>query len=1248
MPAPPSFDAPIPTSPYNNTYSQQVAHRQALLQRSQANTLNPHPGAGGSSGNSHGGSSSGSGAPVDCKSLIGGRFKIYPREFTKAFPQVQPQQVQQKTTSPLLSAFTSASSSLPFNLLGNSSPPPPSISPQVYGTSPNLQYHQPGSAAAVAGEYSNPAANGGQQTISIPNSFPRSFLSQVAQTGAGGAPHAISPPAGGGVPGRGLQHHVSYPSFPEHKGSSVYATSPTPSHLSGRGGSRPPAHSGHLRPGDGGWAFSFDVLDDLEGNIGSDSAQKAAGNGVMGTDVVCLGWEGGVDVWKVGRGVVELVARMSGLPGTVVGAKLLPTPRRDDPHAHLRPLICLVMHSPVLSKQSDDENEHEQSPTPSENSRPASAASNRSSEHMAPQHQAEEYQTSVEIYSLSRRTHVATLYKSPLIPVGIGGIPAPLGIRVEVSNIGGTGNVVAVGIAGTGEVFLFGDSKPSGSRKRRSGATGDRSWNCWGKVWTNIYVEGRGSSAGSFNTEFSGENLPSSKAGMPIFSLEGRWLAYCPPSPSAQALRMGSPLPSVGGFALGGLNLPTTVVPQPQANTYVDVPEDEPILNRVAREVTQEVIRGAKWMGEQGIRAMKNYWNGYSSASTSNGNSPPGSGIKIGPNPAGTNGVSALGMQVQEMRERERELAALGPGSGISPGKNGYQSAGPNGGLATAGSSSEPVVISIIDLGKSVVQSHKNEPLAPQTTFQPLQGASFLSFAPGGMALLVVSSKGDVAHVWDLIKGIHQPPTSPNAQSGKSTASAADVSAIAVNGRLANGHHAGRHVRQIARFTRMTVAHVVDVVWSGLKGDKLAIVTEKGTVHFYDMPGNAYQWPPPKRSIPQPKTPQGGVGGIVSSAGQAAASLLTNAQPLVVAARRRRRSSSGSVSGYGTSTGKDSTLGSSGNSVAQANATMHRVSLPYSPGTPGMGFVRFLGGKEYGFVAMIGGGTLRIYESKTSAVARRKSSSHDGGVVTTGWLEYELPGLPDGTAAGIPEPAEEDMNEEPISPISIAEESTKVEPTVLPGYWGGKIPLQQTTLQKHKELQKELVETPLSYAEIDTNPPYPPIHSDRHVTLSVFKEESSIAASTTWHLNTPPSNDVVWVFGRPIPFEKLDIGFAKGEVEFVDGSDGLVEAMESGMRLDGRPQPPPPQPVPRPARKSRVQTPPQISEVSEDPNSNTMIFEIPSSTTISAAPKASKKEMGGGEKKKKKKAKRVDNFGDEGFFEQGAEVLDENKRGQQA
>ncbi|EPS43957.1 hypothetical protein H072_2068 [Dactylellina haptotyla CBS 200.50] len=1143
----------------------------------------------------------------------------------KTFPQVQPQQVQQKTTSPLLSAFASASS-IPFNLLGNS--PPPSISPQLLGTSPN--HHLQQGLIGPAGEYGNH-----QNHISIPNSFPRSYPNQV-----GGAPHAISPPTGAGGAGRALQHHVSYPSFPEHRGSSVYATSPTPSHLSGRGGARPPAHAGHLRPGDGGWAFSFDVLDDLEGLIGSESAQKASGSGVVGTDVVCLGWEGGVDVWKVGRGVVELVARMSGLPGTVIGAKLLPTPRRDDANAHLRPLICLVIHSPVLPRQDDDE--HERSPTPSENSRPASAASNRSSEHL-PQQPAEEYQTSVEIYSLSRRTHVATLYKSPLIPVAIGGIPAPLGVRVEVSNVG-TGNVIAVGIAGTGEIFLFSDSKPAVSRKRRSEVTEDRTWHCWGKVWTNVYVEGRSSSSGNLSAEYNSENLPSCKAGMPIFSLEGRWLAYCPPSPSSQALRMGNSFPSVGGVATGAPHLPNPSAPQPQANTYVDVPEDEPILNRVAREVTQEVIRGAKWMGEQGIRAMKNYWNGYNSSGNSNGNSPPGAGVKIGPNPAGTNGVSALGMQVQEMRERERELASLGPGSGISSGKNGYgmQSGGNNAGLATA-NSSEPVVISIMDLGKGMAQSYRNEALTPQTTFQPLQGASFVSFAPGGMALLVVSNKGDVVHVWDLLKAMHQPPVSATAQSkSKASPSVTDASAIAVNGRLANGQHAGRHVRQIARFTRMTVAHVVDVVWSGPKGDKLAIVTEKGTVHFYDMPGNAYQWPPPKRSIPQPKSPQGGVSGMVSSAGQAAASLLTNAQPLVVAARRRRRSSSGSVSGYGTSTGKDSTLGSSGNSVAQANAIVHRVSLPYGPGTPGMGFVRFLGGKEYGYVAMIGGGTLRIYESKASAVARRKSAPHDGGVITTGWLEYELPGLPEGTAAGVQEPLEDD-NDEPMSPISVGEELTKPEPTVLQGYWGGKTPAPPPTTSKNKELQKELIETPLSYAEIDTNPPYPPIHSDRHVTLSIFKEESSIAASTTWHLNVAQSNDAVWVFGRNIPFEKLDIGFAKGEVEFVESSDGLVEAMESGMRLGEQSQAPP-----KPLRQKapRVSTPPRLSETPEEP----MIYEIPSSTTVNTLPKSGKKDGVSAvpEKKKKKKGKRIEppanTFGDEGFFEEGAEVLDENQR----
>nr|GFD59083.1 hypothetical protein [Tanacetum cinerariifolium] len=60
----------------------------------------------------------------------------------------------------------------------------------------------------------------------------------------------------------------------------------------------------------------------------------------------------------------------------------------------------------------------------------------------------------------------------------------------------------------------------------------------------------------------------------------------------------------------------------------------------------------------------------------------------------------------------------------------------------------------------------------------------------------------------------------------------------------------GPHVRQVARFTRITVANVVDVAWSAPRIDKVAVVTDKGTVHMFLMPASAFQWPPHRRGRP--------------------------------------------------------------------------------------------------------------------------------------------------------------------------------------------------------------------------------------------------------------------------------------------------------------------------------------------------------------------------------------------------------------
>lgn len=97
--------------------------------------------------------------------------------------------------------------------------------------------------------------------------------------------------------------------------------SPVPSSLQ-FGGSQPQSQSqSQLRPGEGNYACTFDTLDEPFGGYAGAAASGGAGNG-GGDNVVCLGWEGGVDVWKIGRGVLEQVGRLEGLGGGVKSAKV--------------------------------------------------------------------------------------------------------------------------------------------------------------------------------------------------------------------------------------------------------------------------------------------------------------------------------------------------------------------------------------------------------------------------------------------------------------------------------------------------------------------------------------------------------------------------------------------------------------------------------------------------------------------------------------------------------------------------------------------------------------------------------------------------------------------------------------------------------------------------------------------------------------------------------------------------------------
>lgn len=60
---------------------------------------------------------------------------------------------------------------------------------------------------------------------------------------------------------------------------------------------------------------------------------------------------------------------------------------------------------------------------------------------------------------------------------------------------------------------------------------------------------------------------------------------------------------------------------------------------------------------------------------------------------------------------------------------------------------------------------------------------------------------------------------------------------------------------------------------------------------------------------------------------------------------------------------------------------------------------------------------------------------------------------------------------------------------------------------------------PLSCAEIETNAPYQPFHTDSRVTFHVYAKQMSDSASPIGHQDLPP-----WAFGESIPATKVSAG----------------------------------------------------------------------------------------------------------------------------
>ncbi|KAF2709785.1 hypothetical protein K504DRAFT_455454 [Pleomassaria siparia CBS 279.74] len=1007
--------------------------------------------------------------------------RIYPREITKSPPTATRYSstsppgppTYNATTSPLLSALGATKTtathytnewtkSLPF--FPNQASPgnggiPINGSPPVFQNSPG----------AREGVYAQPTTSNSppvtsMRPLSHPN-HPTSFGGRLQNS-----PHES--------PGRDRRASM-YSQYGARPPSQHFAANPPLPH-------QPQAHYYNLPDfdlglgntgnegtlaGEGGYFCGFDSL-----SMAGDEAAKSAEN------VLLIGYQGGLEVFRVDKGKMDIVGRLEGLGGAIIGAKILPWTSRRDPLSASRPLIALIIHGPVVH-ESKSANSGSAPPSVIDDS---SSESPPSSGGIDSTNTVNNYQTTVEIYSLKEKQRLAVLYKSPLIPLTnpidspIFEAPPPVGDFV----LDAKGKFVVVASGASGEIFIF-------APYLRNHKDYHEQYRCIGKVWSSVQFRERGNHSSASSAGDSGhDEVPPEKYGVPVFSLSDRWLAVTPPASTTLFPVNGVALTSPYYERPPGLSY-HTVPPQPSPNCTVDAPEAAGFINRLTREGTQVAIKGARWATEKGLQAFKNYMN---KGSQVNGN------VNGGP-------YSADPVQQQYF-----------------PPTHGHNQAQPR---------QEATVISIYDLQRllDAEDTRNKNTLHAIATIPATLGCTFLSFSPSGLMLMTVSKKGDFQDVWDLKRMSFR-------RARKTT----------------REQPIGPHVRQVARFARMTVTNVIDVVWSAPKIDKLAVITDKGTVHMFLMPTSAFQWPPSRRirKPNQPANPKEDVSargrGAVNSAMQA---INGTAKPFLNAVRSRNGtngsrftlSSLGMTPAVGAKSSKAvaAGVGKSINNIRHAGD--NKLTLPTSPSGVKCHSVRWLTGKGRGSLALVAGGVLQIYRIQMRPATGKGKSANATSISKKKLVEFGLTPIcntpfPPSIAAQLdPRPGEletYDVHGEWL-PRSLPTRKSKG------GVQIGRKPAPPSA-------------APLSFSELETNPPYQPFYTDRRVTRFTFaRPPADVQDSRSEWRDTPDllsnlhhyDDPSPWLFGEDVEAIRISSpashAYDSGDDDVISGVAARIE-----------------------------------------------------------------------------------------------------------
>ncbi|KAK5990021.1 hypothetical protein PT974_08284 [Cladobotryum mycophilum] len=823
-----------------------------------------------------------------------------------------------------------------------------------------------------------------------------------------------------------------------------------------------------MKAGDQGLFFGFDKL-------------PTSSNTPDADDVILAGYQGGLEVYAVSKRGLEPVASLKGIRGGVYHAKILPWTVGGDKNS-IFPLVAVVVHGPVLpTRPAEGENEDEDSRAKTDGA--ASPRSVYTHQDALPARKGqviEAYQTAIEVYSLRTNKLVDVILQAPTMPINtevsltspLFQPPPPTGAFTIKADAG----TVAVCSGSTGECWVY---------VQLLEAQNGHLFACTSKLWTCLQQSPRGDVAEESDKTLSQTPTHRPNPPAPIIALSGRRIAYCPPSPSSHiSIRAHLPVPILGrGAGINALTPPHL----PAVTAGVDQPGPDSVVNKIMRETTQELIQGAKWVGQQGLQAWHAYWNRSSSPQA----------------------------QQQQARSPPQQWAG-----GRSPLNDAAQFP-PTHGTSGQASNKDPGLVSILDVD-TLGTSPTIHPLA---TFAVPLGCSFLSFSPSSQGLFTASSKGDVQTVWDLLR-IQHTLSSP------------------LQTTLSPNESAGPLVRQVAQFSRMTVARIVEVAWTEPQGERIAMVTERGTVHLLDMPFSAFMWPPPRRrkidqkpavEISEPSS------SAVSIASGAFGAAYQAAKPFVTRSRQGSNNSStttGSLlkdsaaqGGRVIAASITSSIGKTGTAINQLRHTgENRVSLPPSSVLPSSGCVTWIKGKRTTTLFSLGGGCVRTYPLKA-----RRSSNYKRGPRAR-YADFRVPFLPDDPVASAIRQILDLGAQEEYLDLSDAE-----------------MDVGTTLTLKNRPRPISIVEntfgSTIPQAEIECSAPYQPFHTDRRVALCEYTggdagqldTVANLVANTTLddktssrkkkkgqnHEGAPnrTSDDAsAWAFGQDMPVVKLDLG----------------------------------------------------------------------------------------------------------------------------